>query len=152
MSSIRQIICPHCAAANRLPTHKPALAARCGRCRNPLFGGKPIEVDAAAFERHTRHGGMPVLVDAWAPWCGPCRMMAPAFEAAASELEPEVRLIKLNTESEPQLAGLLGIRSIPTMLLFAGGREIARISGAMTAARIVGWTQGQLNSAGTKAH
>lgn len=148
MTASRQIVCPHCAGINRVPDDRPAEAARCGRCKGPLFSGKPAEVDAAAFERHTQRGEVPVLVDVWAPWCGPCRMMAPAFEAAGAELEPDLRLIKLNTEAEPELAGRLGIRSIPTMLLYADGREIGRVSGAMSARQIVDWARERLGSAG----
>lgn len=120
MSASRQFVCPHCAAVNRVPDDRPALAARCGKCGEALFSGKPAEVDAAAFERQTGRSDVPVLVDVWAPWCGPCRMMAPAYEAAAAKLEPNVRLIKLNSEEEPGVASRLGIRGIPTMLLFAG--------------------------------
>jgi len=148
MAANHQIVCPHCAGINRVPDDRPASAARCGRCREPLFSGRPAEVDATAFERQTQRSDVPVLVDVWAPWCGPCRMMTPAFEAAASALEPEMRLIKLNTEAEPQTAGRLGIQGIPTMLLYAGGREIARVSGAMTTQQIVGWARGQLGRAG----
>lgn len=148
MSAHRQIVCPHCAGVNRVPDDRPASAARCGRCKEPLFSGRPAEVDAAAFERQTQRSDVPVLVDVWAPWCGPCRTMAPAFQAAASDLEPEMRLIKLNTEEEPEVAGRLGIRGIPTMLLYAGGREVARVSGAMTAQQIVGWARGRLGRSG----
>jgi len=148
MSASRQIVCPHCASVNRVPQEKPAQAARCGRCGKPLFAGKPVEVDALAFERHTRRSDVPVLVDVWAPWCGPCRMMAPAFEAAASELEPEIRLVKLNTEAQPDVAGHLGISSIPTMLLYADGREIGRVSGVMRPRQIVDWARGRLAGAG----
>jgi thioredoxin 2 len=148
MSASRQIVCPHCASVNRVPQDRPAQAARCGRCGKPLFSGKPVEVDALAFERHTRRSDVPVLVDVWAPWCGPCRMMAPAFEAAASELEPEIRLVKLNSEAEPDVAGNLGIRSIPTMLLYADGREIGRVSGVMRPRQIIDWARERLAGAG----
>ncbi len=143
MSASRQIVCPRCAGANRVPAERPAEAALCGRCRTPLFSGKPVEADAAMFEKQTRHGDIPVLVDVWAPWCGPCRMMAPAFEAAAAALEPGMRLLKLNTDAEPEVAARLGIRGIPTMILFSGGREIGRVSGAMTAQQIASWAQGR---------
>ncbi len=137
----RQIVCPQCAGINRVPGDRPAGAALCGRCKAPLFAGKPVEADAAMFDRQIQHNEVPVLVDVWAPWCGPCRMMAPAFAAAAAELEPEMRLLKLNTEAEPAIAARLGIRSIPTMILFTGGREIARVSGAMAAQQIVAWAR-----------
>lgn len=141
MSDPRHIVCPHCAAINRLPAQRAANAARCGTCRQPLFVAAPVDADRTMFERQIGRSSIPVLVDVWAPWCGPCRMMAPAFAQAASTLEPDMRLVKLNSEEEPQVAGRLGIQGIPTMLLFAGGREIARISGAMNAGAIVAWAR-----------
>lgn len=146
MSSNREIVCPHCAGINRVPDDRPAEAARCGKCKEPLFVGRPAEADAAMFEKQTRRSDVPVLVDVWAPWCGPCRMMAPEFEAAAKALEPSVRLIKLNSDAQPGVASQLGIRGIPTMLLYADGREVARISGAMQARQIVSWTRSQLDT------
>lgn len=139
----RQIVCPHCAGINRVPGDRPAEAALCGRCKAQLFAGKPVEADAKMFDRQLQRSDVPVLVDVWAPWCGPCRMMGPAFAAAAAELEPQMRLVKLNTEAEPQIAARLGIRGIPTMILFAGGREVARVSGAMATQQIVAWARGR---------
>lgn len=147
MSASRQIVCPHCAGINRVPGDRPAGAALCGRCRAQLFSGRPVEADAAMLDRQVRRGDVPVLVDVWAPWCGPCRMMAPAVEAAAAELEPAMRLVKLDADAEPQMAARLGIRGIPTMILFAGGREVARVSGAMTADRIAAWARDRLEAA-----
>ena len=135
------VVCSHCGAVNRIPAARPALSANCGKCSTRLFEGKPADVDAAVFERQVARSSAPVLVDVWAPWCGPCRMMAPAYEAAAKQLEPEVRLIKLNSDEHQQVAGRLGIRGIPTMILYRNGREIARQSGAMTASQIVQWTR-----------
>ncbi|MER2534086.1 MAG: thioredoxin TrxC [Rhizobiaceae bacterium] len=144
MPVTRQIVCPHCAGVNRVPGGKPATAALCGKCGTRLFAGKPVAADAAMFAKQTQRSDVPVLVDVWAPWCGPCRMMAPAFEAAAATLEPDFRLLKFDSETDPQLAARLGIRSIPTLLLYAGGREIARASGAMGKEQIVAWARDRL--------
>lgn len=137
--SDHHIVCSHCGSVNRIPPTKSALSAKCGKCGEQLFEAKPADVGASVFERQIARSSVPVLVDVWAPWCGPCRMMAPAFQAAAGQLEPNVRLIKLNSDEQQQIAGQLGIRSIPTMILFNRGREVARQSGAMTAGQIVQW-------------
>lgn len=136
--------CAHCEAMNRLPPTRLADAPACGRCGKPVFAGAPLVLTAATFDRHALRSGVPLLVDFWAPWCGPCRTMAPAFEQAARVLEPSVRLGKLDTEAEPSLGTRYAIRSIPTLVLFAQGREIARQSGAIGAAQIVDWTRAQL--------
>src|SRR3974390_736700 len=146
MSTSRQIVCGHCGRINRLPTDRPLAAARCGSCHQPIFSGRPVEVDEAGFSRHMAHSDVPVLVDVWAPWCGPCRAMAPMFERAAKELEPKVRLLKLNADTAPTVPSRWGIGGIPTLLLMQGGREIARTSGAMDAGSIVAWTNGRLAS------
>lgn len=144
MENDQQIVCPHCSAVNRLKAGRPAGEARCGVCKAALFEGHPVEADAGMFEKQTSRSGVPVLVDVWAPWCGPCKMMAPHFAEAAKSLEPGVRLMKLNSEEQPEVAGRLGIRGIPTMLLYRDGREIARVSGAMSARQIIDWTNAQL--------
>ncbi|MER8466055.1 thioredoxin TrxC [Mesorhizobium sp. M1396] len=144
MAQQNLVVCGKCGGINRLPPARNAMEAKCGKCGTRLFSGHPEDVDAATFDRQIAHGSLPVVVDVWAPWCGPCKMMAPAYEAAATELEPHVRLIKLNSENEQAVAARLGIRSIPTMILFHGGREIARTSGAMTAGQIVRWIRDRL--------
>ena len=136
--------CPHCGALNRVPPARLAEQPDCGKCHRPLFTGKPLVLDAAGFALHVERSQVPVLVDFWAPWCGPCRMMAPHFEQAAAQLEPQVRLAKVDTEAEPSLGSRFDIRSIPTLALFAGGREVARQAGAIGAADIVRWTRANL--------
>jgi thioredoxin 2 len=136
--------CPACGALNRVPMQRLAEQPRCGRCSQALFAGTPVALDAAGWQAHVVRATLPVLVDVWAPWCGPCLSMAPQFERAAAELEPQLRLAKLDSQAQPGLAGELGIRSIPTLLLFEGGRERARQSGAMASADIVRWARAQL--------
>jgi len=141
------IVCPHCAATNRLPAGKPANAAKCGSCHAALFDGHPAAVDSAAFAKHRDHNDIAVLVDVWAPWCGPCRVMGPMFEAAAAQLEPDVRLVKVNADEQPRVAADYGVSGIPALLLFRGGRLVARNAGVMTEGQIVSWVRGQLAQA-----
>ena len=144
MSTTRQIVCGHCGRINRLPAERAAQSARCGACHQPMFTGHPVEVDEEAFSRQVASSDIPVLVDVWAPWCGPCRAMAPMFERAAQELEPDVRLVKLNSDKAPALSSRLNISGIPTLLLMHRGREIARQAGAMDSRGIVAWTRSNL--------
>ena len=141
MSEFVHVVCPACAALNRVPAGRIGAAPVCGRCKTALFAGKPLALDAASFDRHAGRGDLPLLVDFWAAWCAPCRMMAPEFERAAQRLEPGFRLAKIDTDAQPALAGRYAIRSIPTLILFRGGAEIARRAGAMPAADIERWVR-----------
>jgi len=142
-----RVVCSKCGGVNRLPPSRSASGAKCGKCGAKLFAGHPEDVGAENFDRQIARGTVPVLVDVWAPWCGPCLVMAPAYEAAARDLEPGVRMIKLNSEAEQGAASRLGIRGIPTMILFLDGREAARTSGAMSAHQIVQWVRDKLPTA-----
>ncbi len=144
MTEALHIVCPHCDGINRVPASRVGEGAKCGKCHQPLFNGNPLALNASRFLSHSQKSDIPLLIDFWAPWCGPCRMMAPAFEQAAAQLEPHVRLVKVNTEEEQQLGAQFGIRSIPTLMLMRNGREIARQPGAMDAGGIVGWTRQHL--------
>jgi thioredoxin 2 len=140
-----QIVCPHCHTTNRVRVADLHNAPDCGQCHTPLFDGRPLELNAASFDKHIVRNHVPVLVDFWAPWCGPCRMMAPAYEQAAALLEPQVRVAKLNTEEAQAIAARFNIRSIPTLALFVGGKEVARQAGAFrTAQDIADWTRSHL--------
>ena len=141
------IACPACHGLNRVPAVRLADGPVCGRCRQPLFAAHPVALDAAGFERHVVQSDLPVLVDFWAPWCAPCRAMAPQFEAAARQLAGQVVFAKVDTEAAPEVSARHRIRSIPTMVLFSGGREIARVSGAMPAADLSRWLSQALRGA-----
>jgi len=141
MTDLKHIVCPSCSATNRMPAERLDQDPKCGKCGEQIFASKPVELTDANFDKHVGRNDIPVVVDFWAPWCGPCKMMAPAFEQAAGELEPQVRLAKLNTEEAQNTAARFDIRSIPTLALFRNGQEIARQPGAMGAADIVRWVK-----------
>ena len=141
MSELMQVVCLSCAVINRFPASKIEDLPHCGRCKMPIFTGEPMVLNAALLARLQKHDQLPLLVDFWAPWCGPCRQMAPAFARAARQLEPSIRLAKINTEDEPDLAARFNIRSIPTLILFNKGRELARQPGAMGLNDIIHWVQ-----------
>ncbi|MEX0960074.1 MAG: thioredoxin TrxC [Burkholderiales bacterium] len=144
MENHKHVVCPHCGGVNRVLSQRLADAPVCGKCRQPLFSGKPTVLDDASFATQVERSGLPVVVDFWAPWCGPCNMMAPHFERAAAALEPNARLAKLNTDENPATATRFAIRSIPTLILFSNGREIDRRSGAMDSRALTDWIRSRL--------
>lgn len=144
MSETTILVCPSCQKKNRIPTERLTEHPNCGSCKAPLFPAEPITLSEEALYRHIRGDELPLVVDFWAPWCGPCQMMAPSFAAAATALAPKARFAKIDTEQFPNLGGRFGIRGIPLMILFKGGKEVARQTGAMDAGAIERWVKGQI--------
>jgi thioredoxin 2 len=139
VSGTVQIACPSCLTANRVPEERMGEGPKCGRCGEPLLTAAPVELDEAGFDAFVARTSLPVLADFWAPWCGPCRAMAPHFAHAAEQLKGRVQLVKVNTEAAPALASRLGIRAIPTLLLYRDGIEAKRASGALDTGELVRW-------------
>ena len=144
MSEFTHIVCPHCNGTNRIPTGKIPEEAKCGRCKQSILDTKPIELNTDNLEQHLQKNDIPVLIDFWAPWCGPCKIMGPNFEQASRSFKGRVRFAKINTEDQQSLGGHYNIRSIPTLVLFKGGKEVDRVSGALDANQLIAWINSKI--------
>ncbi len=141
MSNLLHVVCPHCNSVNRLPEDRLGDGGTCGRCHSPLFTGHPVELNETSFDQHISKSDLPIVVDFWAPWCAPCRSMAPSFSDAARQMEPKYRFVKVDTEQAQNIAARFNIRSIPTLAIFRNGKEITRQAGAMDTGNILRWVK-----------
>ena len=142
----RHYVCPNCTSVNRIPAGRDARQAKCGHCHQPLFTGRPTPVSVGSFDTHIQRNDIPVVVDFWAEWCGPCKVMAPVFERAAGEFEPGLRFLKVDTEAEAELSARYNIRSIPTLMLFHKGNIVAQRAGAVGAEALRQWLRQHASS------